>query len=148
MRQALGGKATARPASKKKSVTRPAEKALNLSSSSSSHSSPLKEVGTSQDSTDLLSVVERLDQELEPEVPYINLEPEEEEEEKMTLRLGVIFKERQRKHIFEALLISSLLLKKDVRRLFVRNQLLVRSRLWTLPWCKCPPLMLLGLGKN
>lgn len=75
MRQALGGKATARPTSKKKSVTRPAEKALDLSSSSSSHSLPLKKVGTGQDSTDLLSVAERLDQEPKPEVPYINLEP-------------------------------------------------------------------------
>lgn len=94
----MDGKATVRPASKKKFVTRPAKKALDLSLSSSYHSSPLKKVGTGQDSTNLLSVAERLDQEPEPEVPYINLEPEkekeEEEEEKMTPRLGVGFKER------------------------------------------------------
>lgn len=148
MRQALGGKASTRPTSKKKSVTGPTEKALDLSSSSSSHSLPLKEVSTDQDSTDLLSVAECLDQEPQPEVPYINLEPEEEEGEKMTLRLGVGFKERQRKHIFEALPTSSLLLKRVVQRLFVRSQLPMRSRLWTLPWCKCSPLMLLGLSKN
>lgn len=134
MIQALGGKATTRPASKKKFVTWPVEKALDLSLSSSSHSSPLKEVGTGQDSTDLLSMVECLDQEPEPEAPYINLEPKEEEGEKMTSKQGVNFKERQRKYIFEALPTSSLLLKRVIRRLFVRNQLPVRSRLWTLPW--------------
>lgn len=66
--------------SKKKSVTRLAEKALDLSSSSSSHSSPSEEVSPNHDSTGLPSLESCSNQEPEPVVHCINLKPKEEEE--------------------------------------------------------------------
>lgn len=107
VRQVQGGSrpassSTAHPPSKKKSVTRPVEKALDLSPSSSSHSPPSKEVGPDQDSIGLPSVEGRSNQELEPMISCINLEPEEEEAQ-MALNLRVGLKERQRKHLFKAL---------------------------------------------
>lgn len=85
LRQAPGGSrstssSTTHPHSKNKSVTRLAEKALDLSLSSSSHSSPSEEVGPNHDSTRLPSLKGHSDQELKPMVPCINLEPKEEEE--------------------------------------------------------------------
>lgn len=60
--------------SKKKSITRPTEKVLDLTLSSSSHSSPSAEVGPGQDSTGLPSLEVHSDQVLEAVVPCINLE--------------------------------------------------------------------------
>lgn len=90
---------TAHPPSKKKSVTRPVEKALDLSPSSPSHSPPSEEVSPDQDSIGLPSVEGRSNQELEPMISCINLEPEEKEAQ-MALNLRVGLKERQRKHLF------------------------------------------------
>lgn len=84
MRQTPGGSclasnSTTHPPSKKKSVTRPIEKALDLSPSSSSHSPPSEEVGPNQDSTNLPSVEGRSNQEPELVISYINLKLKEEE---------------------------------------------------------------------
>ena len=73
LRQAPGGShstssSTTHPPSKKKSVTQLAEKALDLSPSSSSHSSSSEEVGPNHDSTGLPSLEGHLDQEPKPMV--------------------------------------------------------------------------------
>lgn len=104
LRQAPGGSrstssSTTHPLSKKKSVTRLAEKALDLFPSSSSHSSPSEEVGPNHDSIGLPSLEGHSDQEPKPMVPCINLEPKEEEETQMAPNLRVGFKERQRKRL-------------------------------------------------
>ena len=117
LRQSLGGSrptssSTTHPPSKKKFVTRPAKKALNLSLSSSSHSLTSEESGPSQDSIGLPSMKGRWNQEPEPMVPYINLEPEEEEAQ-MAPNLRVSFKERQRKRLSEALSTTPLPAKKS-----------------------------------
>lgn len=108
LRQAPGrsrptSSSTTHPSSKKKSVSRPTEKALDLTPSSSSHSSPSTEFGPGQDSTGLPSLESHSNQELEPIVPCINLKPEEEKEAQMAHNLRVGFKERQRKRVSEAL---------------------------------------------
>ena len=92
---------TTRPPSKKKFVPRPAEKALDLSLSLSSPSSSSPFMGDSSNSP---SIGNSLDQKLEPTMPFINLELEEEETAKnMAFRLKVGFKERHRKRFNEAL---------------------------------------------
>lgn len=81
---------------KKKSISRPTEKTLNLSLSPSF----FVEVGTGSPSAGDSS-----DQEPEPKVPFIDLDPEGEgeEEEEMAPRPAVDFKERHHKHFSEAL---------------------------------------------
>lgn len=76
-------------------------------------------------------------------VPCIILKPEEEEEDEgMTPNPRTSFKERQRKHLFEAILAALHLLRGLVRRF------LKRIRSWMLLGCRCPLLISLGLGKN
>ena len=102
LRQAPGGSypatsSTVCPLPKKKSVSRPTEKTLDLSSSPSFPSSPSTsaEVVADQGSSGSPFVRDSLDQELRPTVPFIDLESKEEEEEQedMTQNLRVGFKE-------------------------------------------------------
>lgn len=89
---------------------------MDLSPLTSSHLSPssLAKVGVDQGSSDSPSVGVSSDQEIEPTVSFINLEPEEEEEtEDMAPNLRVGFKERHCKRIFEALLAILLPVKKS-----------------------------------
>ncbi|RVW46141.1 hypothetical protein CK203_076152 [Vitis vinifera] len=88
LRQAPGGSypatsSTVRPPPKKKSVSRPTEKTLDLSPSPSFPSSPSTsaEVVADQGSSGSPFVGDNLDQELKLTVPFIDLESKEEEEE-------------------------------------------------------------------
>ncbi|KAL6330385.1 hypothetical protein AAG906_040314 [Vitis piasezkii] len=112
----LATSSTACPLPKKKSVLRPAKKTLDLSPPSSSHSFPSSsiEVGVDQGSSGSPSIGVSSDQEIEPTVPFIDLELEEEEEtEDMAPNMRVGFKERQHKRISEALLATLSSVKKS-----------------------------------
>lgn len=92
------------PPAKRKSTLQPTGKALDLSPSLFSISLSL-EVGINQGSTGSSSIGANPDQELEPAVPFIVLElDEEEKEEEMALNLRADFKERQHKRLSESLL--------------------------------------------
>ena len=75
---------------------------MDISSSASSPTS-FSEVGTNQVSIDSFSIEARLNQEVEPVMPCIILEPEEKKKKKMALNLRVSFKERQHKGLSESL---------------------------------------------
>ena len=147
LRQAPGGSrstfsSTTHPPSKKKSVTRHAEKALDLLPSSLSHSSPSEEVGPPHDSTGLPSLEGHSDQEPKPMVPCINLEPKEEEEAQMAPNLRVGFKKRQRKRLSKHFWLLLRLSRRVAWRPLLTNRF--RSSLW----CKCSFFMLLGPTKS
>lgn len=98
LRQALGRNhpttsSTILLQTKEKLVSRSAEEALDLSSSTSSPTSS-SETGTNQGSTGSPSIGARSNQEFDPVVPCIILELKEEEETEMTPNLRVGFKER------------------------------------------------------
>ena len=99
---------TAFPSTKRKSVPQLVEKELDLSPFACTPSFSFT-AGTAQDSTGSPSV--GANQELEPVVSCIILEPEEGEED-MTQNLRASFKERQCKCLFESLLATSLLAKR------------------------------------
>lgn len=83
----------------KKSTPRPVEKTLDLSPSPSTLSSP-----SMGDSSSSPSMEDSLDQEPETTMPFINLEPKEEEEAKeMAPKLKVNFKEKHCKRLNKAL---------------------------------------------
>lgn len=117
LRQALGGShpatsSTTLPQTKGKFVSQSVGKALDLSPFTSSPTSSF-EAGTNQGSTDSPSIRARLNQEVEPVVSCIILDPKEEEREKgMTPNLRYNFKERQRKCLSEALLVAPPLAKR------------------------------------
>lgn len=109
MRQASGvsrqaTNSTTYPPAKRNSTLQPTGKALDLSPSPFSLSLSL-EAGINQGSTSSSSIGANPYQELEPAVPFIVLElDEEEKEEEMALNLRADFKEKQHKRLSESLL--------------------------------------------
>ncbi|RVW23366.1 hypothetical protein CK203_100795 [Vitis vinifera] len=97
--KARQGRLTKRKNKSKEGILRQAPGMSRLAFSSIAHPFSKKK----SDSTDLPSLEGHLDQELEPVVPCISLEPKEEEDEQMDSNLRTDFKERQRKHLSEAL---------------------------------------------
>ena len=112
LRQAPGGSHPATSSivhspTKKKSAPQLNKKVLDLFPSASTSVSSFT-VGTEQGSTDSPSIGANQGWELEYVVPYIILEPEEEEKEVMASNLRVGFKGRQSKRLSKSIVIAPL----------------------------------------